>query len=153
METLVERATRLGVETATVSEMLDAIESARSATGELAMLTKRLAQALRKAAPDNELPAQALDYMSRTRIDGSPYRKVGDGCTATVTRAMLTAAHGVTLESGDVVLSARLLERIYTAMAAAEKTHNVELRGAEPIGEASLSNAGFGVSADPEKGR
>jgi hypothetical protein len=29
---------------------------------------------------------------------------------------------------------------------------NVELRGAEPIGEASLSNEGFGVSADPEKG-
>ncbi len=28
----------------------------------------------------------------------------------------ITAAHGVTLESGDVVLSARLLERIYLAM-------------------------------------
>lgn len=51
-------------------------------------------------------------------------KKVGAGRTATVTRAMLTAAHGVTLESGDVVLSARLLERIYTAMASAEKTHN-----------------------------
>lgn len=36
--------------------------------------------------------------------------------TATVTKAMLSAAHGVTLESGDVVLSARLLERIYLAM-------------------------------------
>lgn len=124
METLVERATRLGVETHTVSEMLDVIENTRGAMGDLAMLTKRLAQALRKAAPDNELPAQALDYMSRARIDGSPYRKVGAGETATVTRAMLTAAHGVTLESGDVVLSARLLERIYTAMAAAAKTHN-----------------------------
>lgn len=33
-----------------------------------------------------------------------------------VTREMITAAHGVTLESGDVVLSARLLERIYLAM-------------------------------------
>ena len=43
-------------------------------------------------------------------------RKVGDRGTATVTREMLTAAHGVTLESGDVVLSARLLERIYLAM-------------------------------------
>ena len=41
--------------------------------------------------------------------------KVGAGGTA-VTREMLTAAHGVTLESGDVVLSARLLERIYLAM-------------------------------------
>ena len=82
METLVERATRLGVETHTVSEMLDVIENTRSAMGDLAMLTKRLAQALRKAAPDNELPAQALDYMRRTRIDGSPYRKVGAGETA-----------------------------------------------------------------------
>ena len=45
-------------------------------------------------------------------------QKVGAGGTA-VTREMLTAAHGVTLESGDVVLSARLLERIYLAMDAA----------------------------------
>lgn len=150
METLVERATRLGVETHTVSEMLDVIENTRGAMGDLAMLTKRLAQALRKAAPDNELPAQALDYMSRTRIDGSPYRKVGAGETATVTRAMICAAHGVTLESGDVVLSARLLERIYTAMAAAAKTHNAELRGAKPIGEASRSNDVLGADA-PER--
>ena len=41
--------------------------------------------------------------------------KVGAGGTA-VTRGMLTAAHGVTLESGDVVLSDQLLERIYLAM-------------------------------------
>lgn len=40
----------------------------------------------------------------------------------TVTREMLTAAHGVTLESGDVVLSARLLERIYLAMEKAAPT-------------------------------
>lgn len=52
METLVERATRLGVETHTVSEMLDVIENTRGVMGDLAMLTKRLAQALRKAAPD-----------------------------------------------------------------------------------------------------
>jgi hypothetical protein len=48
----------------------------------------------------------------------SACKKVGAGGTA-VTREMLTAAHGVTLESGDVVLSARLLERIYLAMDAA----------------------------------
>lgn len=125
METLVERATRLGVETHTVSEMLDVIENTQGVTGELAMLTKRLAHALRKAAPDNELPAQALDYLNRNGLKGSPLRKLGAGETATVTRAMLTAAHGVTLESGDVVLSSRLLERIYMAMAAAAETHNV----------------------------
>ena len=45
--------------------------------------------------------------------------KVGTGETA-VTRDMITAAHGVTLESGDVVLSARLLEQIYLAMEAAK---------------------------------
>lgn len=33
-----------------------------------------------------------------------------------VTREMIAAAHGVTLETGDIVLSARLLERIYLAM-------------------------------------
>lgn len=38
-----------------------------------------------------------------------------------VTREMLTAAHGVTLEGGQVVLSAALLERIYLAMRKAEK--------------------------------
>jgi hypothetical protein len=53
--------------------------------------------------------------------------KVGAGGTA-VTREMITAAHGVTLESGDVVLSARLLERIYTAMSAAAKTHNAGVK-------------------------
>lgn len=42
-------------------------------------------------------------------------QKVGAGKTA-VTREMITAAHGVTLESGDVVLSERLLERIYLVM-------------------------------------
>lgn len=41
--------------------------------------------------------------------------KVGAGRTA-VTREMITAAHGVTMKSGDIVLSARLLERIYLAM-------------------------------------
>lgn len=34
----------------------------------------------------------------------------------------------------------------------AQNPPNAELRGAEPIGEVSLSNAGFGVSADPKKG-
>lgn len=37
----------------------------------------------------------------------------------TVTKEMIGAAHGVTLESGDVVLSARLIERIFLAMDAA----------------------------------
>ena len=52
-------------------------------------------------------------------IGGEEDEEVGAGGTATVTRAMLTAAHGVTLKSGDVVLSARLLGRIFLAMEAA----------------------------------
>lgn len=46
-------------------------------------------------------------------------RAVGGGGDGRVTREMITAAHGVTLNSGDVVLSARLLGRIYLAMAQA----------------------------------
>ena len=51
-------------------------------------------------------------------IGGEEDEEVGAGGTA-VTREMITAAHGVTLESGDVILSARLLERIYLTMEAA----------------------------------
>ncbi len=90
--------------------------------GDLAMLVARLARKLRKATPADELPAQALDYLNRNGLKGSPLRKVGAGDTA-VTREMITAAHGVTLHSGDIVLSARLLERIYLAMDAVR--HNV----------------------------
>lgn len=42
--------------------------------------------------------------------------RAGGGGDGRVTREMITAAHGVTLESGDVVLSGRMLERIYLAM-------------------------------------
>lgn len=84
--------------------------------GDLAMLVARLARKLRKAAPADELPAQALDYLNRNGLNGSPLRKVGAGETATVTREMIGAAHDVTLAKGDFVLSAALLERIYLAM-------------------------------------
>lgn len=67
-----------------------------------------------KASPISE---EAMDIL-RAENDKlkAEARKVGDRGTATVTREMLTAAHGVTLESGDVVLSARLIERIFLAM-------------------------------------
>lgn len=52
------------------------------------------------------------------------------GCDGTaVTREMITAAHGVTLKTGDVVLSARLLESIYLAMDAVR--HNAIAQGRE----------------------
>lgn len=51
--------------------------------GDLAMLVARLARKLRKAAPADELPAQALDYLNRNGLKGSPLREVGAGTTAT----------------------------------------------------------------------
>ena len=67
--------------------------------------------------------AQADAYFSGCdeghRLAREYLEKVGAGKTVVVTRKMLTAAHGVTLEGGDVVLSARLLERIFLAMEAA----------------------------------
>ena len=90
--------------------------------GDLAMLVSRLARKLRKSAPADELPAQALDYLNRNGLKGSPLREVGAGETA-VTREMIGAAHDVMLKKGDFVLSANLLERIYLAMDA--KRHNV----------------------------
>lgn len=41
---------------------------------DLAALVQRLARALRKAAPDNDLPATALDYLRRKNLQGSPLR-------------------------------------------------------------------------------
>lgn len=43
----------------------------------------------------------------------------------TVTRKMISAAHGVTIASGDVILSAELLTRIYEAMHAQAPKHQV----------------------------
>ena len=100
-------------------------EKLKTEVEEFAVLTSRLARQLKKAAPGNELPGKAADYLKRTGRQGSPLREVGAGGTA-VTREMITAAHGVTLESGDVVLTARLLERIYLAMDAVR--HNATVK-------------------------
>ena len=84
--------------------------------GDLAMLVARLARKLLKATPADELPAQALDYLNRNGLKGSPLREVGAGGMETVIREMIGAAHDVMLAKGDFVLSANLLERIYLAM-------------------------------------
>lgn len=42
---------------------------------DLAQLVARLARALRKAAPDNELAVLALDYLQREGLCGSPLRE------------------------------------------------------------------------------
>lgn len=43
--------------------------------GDLAMLVAQLVRALRKAAPEHELPARALDYLQREGLCGSPLRE------------------------------------------------------------------------------
>lgn len=142
-----ERAQALGLGTGTVSEILDVLErtqgelegadilhdvekqahaKTKAVVEDLRMLVSRLAKALRKAAPDNELPGKALDYLIRNGLVGSPLRKVGAGETA-VTREMIVAAHDVMLAKGDFVLSAALLERIFLAMDAVR--HNAQVVG------------------------
>ena len=102
--------------------------------GDLAMLVARLARKLRKAAPADELPAQALDYLNRNGLNGSPLRAVGAGETA-VTREMTNAAIDVMLKKGDVILSADFVARLYMAMDAVR--HNAEVKGA-PLAERPL---------------
>ena len=91
----------------------------------LVALVLRLARALRKAAPADELPAQALDYLNRNGLKGSPLREVGADGAATVTKEMIGAAHDVMLAKGDFILSANLLERIFLAMLAARPQEKV----------------------------
>jgi hypothetical protein len=62
-----------------IANLLDSaaneIEHLRSDVGELAMLVKRFAQSLLKAAPEHDLPSKALDYLRRARLCGSPLRE------------------------------------------------------------------------------
>lgn len=44
-------------------------------TDDLAMLVAQLVRALRKAAPEHDLPARALDYLQRAGLTGSPLRE------------------------------------------------------------------------------
>ena len=44
-------------------------------TGDLAALVARLVRALRKAAPEHDLPERALDYLKREGLCGSPLRE------------------------------------------------------------------------------
>lgn len=51
-----------------------AIRRERGKVDELAMLTRRLAHSLRKAAPGNDLSDAALDYLRKHDLAGSPLR-------------------------------------------------------------------------------
>lgn len=49
----------------------------RATVGDLSALVRRLVQTLTKAAPDNDLPAKAMDYLKRKGLQGSPLRDQG----------------------------------------------------------------------------
>ena len=49
---------------------------AKTQVGDLAALVRRLVHALRKSAPDNDLPAKALDYLNRNGIPTTMLREV-----------------------------------------------------------------------------
>ena len=44
------------------------------AMDEMAMMIRKLAQALRKAAPEHDLPQKALDYLKRKGLQGRVFR-------------------------------------------------------------------------------
>jgi hypothetical protein len=46
---------------------------------DLAALTKKFVQRLSKAAPDNDLPAKAMDYLGRKGLQGSAMREIVEG--------------------------------------------------------------------------
>lgn len=50
--------------------------------GDLSTLVKQLVQALRKAAPNSDLPQIALDYLRRKGLQGSPLRSTQRDCIA-----------------------------------------------------------------------
>ena len=50
----------------------------------LTQLVVRLARSLRKVAPDQELPGDALDYLQREGLCGSPLREEPDTPASTV---------------------------------------------------------------------
>lgn len=50
-------------------------EKLASQVSELAVFTSRLSRQLKKAAPDNELHGQVANYLKRTGLVRSPFRK------------------------------------------------------------------------------
>ena len=52
------------------------IDTPSASADDLAALVTRLARSLRKAAPDNDLPGKAMDYLAKHGIAPSPLREV-----------------------------------------------------------------------------
>lgn len=73
-----------------IIEGLRAIKPPSPVVDDLKTLVIRLAYSLRKAAPDNDLPAQALDYVRRKGLYTSPLRTdaIPEGCTPAEVQAL-----------------------------------------------------------------
>lgn len=54
---------------------LDKAQESQENVGNLVMLVAQLVRALRKAAPEHELSARAMDYLQREGLCGSPLRE------------------------------------------------------------------------------
>jgi cell division protein FtsB len=57
---------------------VEALRNSSSCVGDLSALVRQLVHRLRKAAPDNDLPEKALDYLKRKGLQGSPLRNEHD---------------------------------------------------------------------------
>jgi hypothetical protein len=60
---------------AAVLQIIADIERKNRTLDDCAALVGRLVRAIRKAAPDNDLAGQAMDYLNRNCLAGSPLRK------------------------------------------------------------------------------
>jgi predicted RNase H-like nuclease (RuvC/YqgF family) len=71
-QTIYSLSCNLAQRTGEVRELADVVD-------DLSALTKRFVQRLRKAAPGNDLPEKALDYLKRKGLQGSTMREIVEG--------------------------------------------------------------------------
>lgn len=57
---------------------VEGLRNSSSCVDDLSALVRQLVHRLRKAAPDNDLPEKALDYLKRKGLQGSPLRNEHD---------------------------------------------------------------------------
>lgn len=70
--TVYELSCKLAQRTGEVRELAGIVD-------DLSALTRRLVHHLAKAAPESDLPAQAIDYLKRKCLQGSPMRDLVEG--------------------------------------------------------------------------
>lgn len=59
----------------TAERFFEEAKAERAKLDEMAMLVRRLVHSLKRIKPDSELPAQAMDYLRRHGLQGSPLRE------------------------------------------------------------------------------